>query len=84
MVLMSDLTHAEKARALSLAADVLDYVWSSTKDNERAEAEDLGLEEQFDWYAEGYVGAIAELRAASGLLGEYAKGTLVTRQVDGL
>lgn len=79
---MSEFTTAQKAQALELAANTLDYVWKTTEESERAEAKAEDLETEFLWFTDGYLAAIEELRAAAGLLEEYAKGTI--REVRGI
>lgn len=79
---MSDLTYEEKQRALTLAADALDYAWTSTEKQEHAEAAELGAERQFEWFREGYLAARDELYELAGRMGQYARGEV--REVNGL
>lgn len=77
-----ELSTAEKAEALRLAANTLDYVWKVTLEEETTETDALGLSQEFAWFGDGYQAAIDELRQAAGMLDEYAAGNI--REVNGL
>lgn len=81
---MTDLNFNEQAEALRLASDSLKYAWTTTEDDERADAVEMDRVQEFEWFKSGYLAAAEELDALAVLLDEHARGVLKVNNVNGL